>query len=309
MRVQSLAWRRGQLEGGAPAWAPEPCRPVPGALHPRFAQAQPPPSPRPQPPPGPASGKPQGTSSRKLASLSCPWPGGRRVSRARWGTWGQTSLGSGRGHIPAFLACGEGVPRSAEEAWPAARGESPWRFLLGRTHGNSNDRKCPPSWPSLRPGLGVASPPGSRPDKAAPESSAPALLDAASSGAAEPAPPPTVPASHPTVLGSSVRALPGLSPSPREDTWARDPSGSGGRRVMRQGGDMATQPRASLVPCGGDEITLPAGEPAPGAVGTSGRAHTRPHPPGPAALGLGAASPGDTATLLAVGRRGFRYLL
>lgn len=218
-----------------------------------------------------ASGKSQGASSRKLPSLSCPWPGERRVSGAWWGAWGQTSLGSGRGRIPALLACGEGVPRSAEEAWPAARGESPWRFLLGRTRGNGN-RERPPSWPSLHPALGW--PPLRGPDQARqpPSPLPPAPRDAASSGATEPVPPPTVPASRPTALGSLVRALLGLSLPPREDAWARDPSGRGGRRVMRQGGDMATRPRASLVPCGGDEITLPAaGEPAPGAVGTSGR--------------------------------------
>lgn len=255
-----------------------------------------------------ASGKSQGASSRKLPSLSCPWPGERRVSGAWWGAWGQTSLGSGRGHIPAFLACGEGVPRSAEEAWPAARGESPWRFLLGRTQGNGNHKARPPGPPSTQRSGGLPSGVQTR-QGSPPRPLPPAPRGAASSGATEPVPPPTVPASRPTALGSLVRALLGLSLPPREDAWARDPSGSGGRRVMRQGGDMATRPRASLVPCGGDEITLPAGEPAPGAVGTSGRAHTWPHPPGPAALGLGAASPGDTATLLAVGRRGFRYHL
>lgn len=108
---------RGSSWRETPAWGPESWRLLPSPCTQSFLRvlAHQPPSLL-WPPGGP------GTSSRKSPGLA-RW--GRGVCQARLvGHLGPGKPGLGHRHIPAPLAGGEGVPRS-RGAWPAAPRESP----------------------------------------------------------------------------------------------------------------------------------------------------------------------------------------
>lgn len=174
-----------------------------------------------------------------------------------WGIWGQASLGSGQGRILASLACG-GVPRSRGGLASGPRGE-PQRFLLG-------ERQAPEC--RMSPLL-LAHP-------------APLTTFLLQCHQAWAGPRPTAPAGLPTALalrlspskrGQAGSGAPGLFQEAEkgDDRQGREPPGrlwDLGQVTSPVGWDVARARPAD----GRDEITLPAGKPAPGAGSAPGGA-------------------------------------